>query len=199
MRPVFDWRVILHLIVLALAAPWQQGENSARILTPVSGEALQGLVAVEGDALGPDFSNYTLAFSNADDLTGTRFIIQNATRPVEKGLLGEWDTSSLSDGQYTLILAVELTSGEVLESRVDGLRVRNYTPVETNTPAPTETPAPGQAPTATSTLPPPTVTALPPNPAELPSQAIRDSVLVGAIACPLLLAALALYRYRREK
>jgi hypothetical protein len=199
MRPFFGWRPVLHLTLLALTAPWQQSDNAAHILTPVPGEALQGLVAVEGDAYGPDFSGYTLTFASADDPTGTRFVIQSGSRPVEKGLLGEWDTGHLSDGEYILFLTVELTDGGQLESRVDDLRVRNYSPIETNTPSPSETPAPGLAPSLTPTLPSPLPTPFPPNPAELPEWAVQRSIIIGLVAGPVLLAGLAWYSRRTRK
>lgn len=184
---------------LSLAPLQQQQENSARILTPVPGEVLQGLIAVEGDAHGPEFAAYELAFSAQGDATDTWFVLARSNTPATAALLAEWDTTALTDGEYTLRLVMQLTNGETSTHFVENLRVRNYSPVETNTPGPTATLEPGQMPTATTTSLPPTVTPLPPNPALIPPARYQAAVTLGALSAPGLLAALAIYSYRRRR
>ena len=119
--------------------------------------------------------------------TGTWFLIAASDQPVSGGALAQWDTTGLSDGEYVLRLRVELQDGLSLEVQVPGLRVRNYTPVETATPEPAappppavESPAPTPAPTFT---PPPasTPTGLPDNPVEIGDAQVYASLASGAL------------------
>ncbi|TAK14251.1 MAG: hypothetical protein EPO32_02725 [Anaerolineae bacterium] len=198
MRPVNAWTTVLHLIILPFALFFQQ-ERTAAILTPVHGEALQGLVAIEGNASGDGFSGFDLEFAIEGDSNQTWFLVARGNQPVMEGLLGEWDTSNLTDGQYHLRLRVTYSDGTLLENTVEQVRVRNFTPIETDTPVPTDMPQPGQLPTSTSTLMPPTVTPFPPNPAEMPAPAVSRAVYAGVGSAILLLAGLAVYVSRKRR
>jgi len=114
-------------------------------------------------------------------------LIQQSNKPVLNGQLAIWDTSTISDGEYRLRVQVFLENGEVTESIVEDLRVRNYTVIETSTPAP----APVQektVPVVTST---PayldyqagnhTPTPLPTNPLVLTRQDLQSSALKGVM------------------
>lgn len=160
----------------------------AEIRLPLPGHALQGSVPIEGAAWITDFLSAELLFAYTGDTTGTWFLITELSEPVE-GFLAEWDTTTLADGEYTLRLLVLARTGEI-SHQVEGLRVRNYTVVETNTPTPvTPTytlvpgalPVPTETPTPTITSVPPTPTELPPNPADISrSDVIRGAGLGGA-------------------
>ncbi len=88
---------------------------------------------------------------------------------------------------------------------VEGLRVRNYTPIETDTPAPTATQAPGEPPppTLTPTASPTPVyatpTPLPPNPLQVSTQEVTDTFLRGALGAAAVFALLGLYHSVRRK
>jgi hypothetical protein len=93
-----------------------------------------------------------------------------------------------ADGDYDLRMVVTKNDGESIIYDVPGLRVRNYTPIETDTPAPlqpTETLLPGQRtpePTSTATNQPPTVTPFATNPAIFTeSQLVEGASLGGTI------------------
>lgn len=174
-----------------------QAENSARILTPVPGEVLQGLIAVEGDVLGDELLNYELAFALQEDTTQTWFVLGRGDSPVTADLLAEWDTTSLTDGEYILRLTANYQDGEQLEHIVEELRVRNYSPIETSTPSPAATPEPGRAPSATPTLPPPSVTPYAANPASSQVEEVTRALWCGALAAPVALCLLWLYAIRK--
>lgn len=195
MRPVSLWTTYLYLTLLLMF----QQERAVAILTPVNGEALQGLVAIEGNASGEGFRLYEVEFSTEGDASNTWFLIARSEQPVSEGLLAEWDTSNLTDGQYELRLHVLYEGGEELETKITGLRVRNFTPIETNTPVPTQAAQPGQLPTPTSSPFPPTVTPFAPNPATLPPQSVSQSVYLGAGIAVSALILLIIYTFRNRR
>ncbi len=169
---------------------------------PPDGQALKGKVSITGNTAVPGFSSSELSFGYSDNPTGTWFLIQSSSEPVSNGILIEWDTSTITDGDYDLQLEVELVSGESIVYTVRKLRVRNYTPVETETPTPvtpTLTPLPGDTPiptatsTPTETLIPPTRTALPPNPAQVTRQDLELSLGKGALFTLGLFALIGIY------
>jgi hypothetical protein len=168
------------------------------IVSPGPGAALQGTVTITGtsDAIG--FVSYELAFAYPDDPTGTWFLVAQSNRAVQNGILAEWDTTVISDGNYTLRLLVFLDNGASLEVRVPDLRVRNYTPVETPTPGPTSAPATESLPTATPYIPLPTLTSLPANPAVLTASRILSGLGYGALAAVSVLLVLSLYLRLRK-
>ena len=157
------------------------------ILYPVTGQALQGSIAISGNTMVDSFSSAELLFGYDANPTNTWFLIQSYDRPISGGTIALWDTTTITDGTYQLRLVVWLTDSSQLEQKVPGLRVRNYSPIETNTPTPvtpTATLPPGETPipTPTMTIVPPTVTPLPTNPAEITSQKASESLLKGALA-----------------
>lgn len=106
----------------------------ASIFAPAAGEALQGVVSIRGNSAAPGFQSAELAFAYQSDPTGSWFLIQQSSQPAPAEALASWDTTTITDGNYRLRLLVILTNGQVVESIVEGLRVRNYSPVETSTP-----------------------------------------------------------------
>lgn len=199
---MFAQFLTLLLILLASwpgqdAPPAWQAEPSAtasltaptapRLDSPLPGQALQGKVAILGSTEVPGFLLAELAFSYADDPGQTWFLIWKSNSPSADQLLTEWDTTMITDGDYTLRLTVYLQDGQLQTVTVTGLRVRNYSPIETDTPTPTLTPAPGAAPTATPsplpTLTPvaPTATPFPPNPVVITRPQILSSLLLGVM------------------
>jgi len=157
----------------------------AEISAPAPGEALQGVVEISGTTGVEGFQSAEISFAYQADPTSTWFLILQPNQPVVEGLLARWDTSTITDGQYRLRVQVILQDGQVLEFVVDGLRVRNYSPVETSTPAVLPT---GQ-PTLTLTATPLTdfaVTApvpipLPTNPVEISEQRFTASIFQGML------------------
>ncbi len=158
-----------------------QALDSPAIQAPSPGAAIQGSVPIRGTIPAEGFEFAELAFSYENDPTGTLFPLANLEQPVIDGMLADWDTTSITDGNYVLHLIVFQTDGTRSEALVTGLRVRNYTAIETSTPAPTETPLAGSSPveTPTATPLPRTPTPLPDNPARLTSGNIAAGLIRG--------------------
>jgi hypothetical protein len=176
--------------------PKQAASPAVSITAPVGGQALQGVVAITGSIPAEGFQSAELSFGYAKDASGTWFLIQQIDQPVTDGTLAQWDTTAISDGDYNLLLTVTQQDGQKITARVNGVRVRNYTAIETNTPTiapPTFTPLPSGTPTPTFTPEPsatprptdtpqlPTVTPLPTNPARLSRQSVVASLGQGAL------------------
>jgi hypothetical protein len=169
--------------------------------SPLPGQALQGIVVISGTTAVQGFHSARLEFAYSENPTNTWFLIQEFTEPV-KGELAQWDTSTITDGIYDLRLSVTLADGKQSKVILTGLRVRNYTPIETDTPTPelpTATPVPGDTPIPTPTLTPtatpvpPTPTPLPPNPAQLSRRDITGSMGKGALGILGIFALIGLY------
>lgn len=174
------------------------------ILSPRSGESVQGSVSLPLAASIEGLVRAELLFGYSGDPTESWFLLASFGQPVPEGTQVLWDTTLISDGDYDLFLVVTLGDGSTLTDRVERVRVRNYSPIETNTPAPTSTPAPGElpqpteTPTPTITPIPPTSTPLPPNPAEITSMQALTSLGTGAAAALGALGLLGIYLWIRH-
>jgi len=176
--------------------------ESAAILSPQPGQALQGTVPIIVDTTVEGFEAVELAFAYAVNPTETWFTIFQGNQPVVGETLAQWDTSQISDGQYTLRLIVKLNDGTQQTVDVAGLRVRNYTAIESDTPTPVapsatpppkDTPAPSGTPTPTMTPIPPAPTRQPTNPAALGRTQVFLSVARGGLLAVGLFALAGLY------
>lgn len=197
------------LVLVLLPQPVLAQERvDLAITAPEAGQIVQGLAIVTGTVTVLGFSSYELSFAYLDDPTGTWFTLQSSSLPVFEGELGAWDTTTLTDGDYSLRLRAFLLDGSVQETTVTDLRVRNYTAVPTPTATVTATAfaqivpptaqllAPEIA-TATSVHPAPTP--FPPNPAGLAIPSISLALGRGAILALLLILGVGfILRLRRE-
>jgi hypothetical protein len=215
--------IFLLLTAISLLSPGSlglaQGETPAppaeptgttgkpAIQFPLPGQALQGTVSISGTTAIADFQSAEIDFAYADNPLNTWFLIAQSQAPVDNGELAQWDTTTISDGVYSLRLTVTQIDGSQQSVTINGLRVRNYTPIETNTPipiTPTNTPVPGDTavptitPTPTATPIPPTATSLPPNPAQLSTTDILGSAGKGALAILGLFVLIGFYRSIRS-
>jgi len=171
-------KVFLTLLLLFQDTP-------VALTAPQNGETLRGQVQIQGRMYTPNFASAELAFtfaSNASDSGGNWFIIQTFPQPTADSALTVWDTTSITDGDYTLRLRVFLQDGTFQDALVSDLKIRNDEPLPTATVPPTlqdfdfqplnETPgAPAQS-TATPAISYPTSTPLPANPASLTTASI---------------------------
>lgn len=206
--------IILLVLISLLAWPLDLGRAQSpsgtstpipaqvTILSLLPGQAIQGSVSIIGTTAVESFQSAELTFSYAQNPTNTWFFIADSDTPVTSGTLADWDTSTLTDGNYTLRLEVTLQDGNILTAIVSGVRVRNYTAIETATPTPplpTATPKPGEtrAPTATLTSTaspvPSTPTPLPPNPAQLSPLDIVSGLLKGLVIVLAIFAVIGFY------
>lgn len=210
---VMRMKILLIFLLVAPAALlcWRETDAQTepppapQITAPIEGAALQGLVQINIRTGQEDFQQAELSFAYASNHRGAWFLIWESDQPLEAGELTVWDTTTISDGDYDLRLTVIDAQGEELQSLVRGLRVRNYTTIETSTPAPTLQ----QAPTFTSTpTPPPTNTApasfgsvddLPANPASLDAGRIQTVILRAGLVVLLIFILVGLYAYLRSR
>lgn len=205
------WFLLLAALALISALPARAQEASptpssppplvsrVSLSAPAPNQVLQGVVAIRGSTALKDFASAELTFAYENNPTDTWFLIQESLPAVSDGDLAEWDTTTLTDGAYTLRLSVQLMDGSQQTAQVSGLRVRNYTPVETDTPAPTREATPLAPVASSSPTPPPTPTPLPTNPAHFTSRQLSSSVASGGIAAIGLFALLGLLFAARAK
>jgi hypothetical protein len=183
MRQNSVWANYLYLITTLLLISFSQLETEdVFIASPAPGQAVQGLIEIIGSANPENFEEYTLNFYLQDSNITTPFLIYKSGSPVESGKLGDWETSNLTDGTYILELQVNLSNGEELIHQIEGIRIRNYTAIETNTPEPTiqvtvqpmeSTPAIEATPDTDKSV------ELGPNPAEINIKSIEQSIVRG--------------------
>jgi hypothetical protein len=181
--------------------------QNPQIISPRPGQALQGSIPVVVDTTVQKFQSVELTFAYANNPTKTWFLIYQGIQPVSNGPLVAWDTSLITDGDYDLRMVVTFLDGSQQTVDVIGVRVRNYSPVETDTPtpvtptlppAPADTPIPTITPTHMPTPLPPAATQLPPNPAVLSQQDVWIYAGKGALAIAGLFALGGLYRALRR-
>lgn len=172
---------------VSFANPQQEATNQVEITYPQGGNAVQGLVQIIGTVNPVDFQSYRLEFSPQNSPSSSWFPIHQQSSPVVNDVLGEWDTSVLTDGNYLLRLSVYTHSGETTSILIEGIRIRNYSPIETETPKPTRenilptitsTPFATLSPTATIQ---PSPTSLPANPISLGNDTIQKAAVTGSI------------------
>jgi len=187
------------------------------ITSPVTGQTVSGQISIVGTADAPNFVSAELAFAYASDSTGTWFTLQTFTQPVQASALAAWDTSLVTDGDYTLRLRVILQDGTSQDFTVTDLHIRNTVVPPTATPIPSATVA-TVPPTDESFIPPPTLTTPPPtlepvsvssgssqptplpaNPAALTTDSIYSNFGRGAILALILFIVLGIFlRLRRN-
>jgi hypothetical protein len=189
--------VSLMLFLFLLGAQTPPGDLP-RILSPLPDSPVQGTLTVTGSTDLPGFDYAELSFSYTGAQPESWFLIQQLRTPVKEGPLAMWDTTTIADGNYRLRLQVFFSGGKVVETFTGGLRVRNYTPVETSTPTTIRAvdirPAASATPPPASPTPRSTPTALLPNPAQVPPESLFTSLGWGAGAVVLLFILLAFYQ-----
>lgn len=175
-----------------------------RLDAPVEGQAVQGSLVIRGNTSVPGFVSYEVDFGYTADTSQTWFLIQESSMPVQDGILAVWDTSTITDGEYSVRLLVSLSTSQPIQLLAGHLRVRNYTPIETSTPSPftvqtnqvsitasaasaLASPIPGG--TAQPTAP----TALPTNPAIISDQLASRTIGTGVAVSLGTFALLGLY------
>jgi len=188
---LFAGRQFLAAALLGSAA--LQVPGFAELTSPQPGQVVSGLVTLSGTADHPAFNRYELSFAYVEDTTDTWFSIGEPvdTRVID-GRLALWDTSAITDGDYSLRLRVWLQDGRSLEAVVPGIRVRNYSsdpviptavPPETGRPLPIPT-LPGAQPGIESPPQPPPAEPAAPSPFWM-GAAVSLTLLAGVAAYAL--------------
>ncbi len=153
----------LLLLTVLFSTAWAQSTpGDPVIISPRAGEAVQGRMEINGITETEGFQRAELEFRYVNDPNDTWFMLAESDQAVNPGRIAEWDTSAISDGNYDLRLTVCLQDGSCKNTVVKGIRVRNYSAVETPTP-----PDPGNATriVVTEETPVPTRTPIPTRPA----------------------------------
>ncbi|MBT3240771.1 MAG: hypothetical protein HON98_06305 [Chloroflexi bacterium] len=177
----------------------QQAEYEIKLISPIPGSAVQGLVEIVGTTKTDAFEDFDISFSLITDPSETWFPIIHSQKIIDEDTLAEWDTSSLTDGSYAIRLIVNLTDQEPIIIIHEDIRVRNYSPIETSTPEPTQADSPDQPPTATVTSIPPTATNIPENPAQIDKPEINSALTWGITITILSLLLLGLYTSLKQR
>jgi PKD repeat protein len=129
--------VIIPTFVPPVIAPTNTpAPISILILSPVPGNVVAGNVQILGAAVHPQFLQYQLEYGpeGAPNLWYQATSAQQV--PINNGILGVWNTTSVPDGAYNLRLRVYLRDGTTVATVVNNIRVQN----RTATPIPSATP-----------------------------------------------------------
>jgi hypothetical protein len=193
--------VVLFLsVVFLLSMPGNvHAADRPEVTDPQPGDALQGVVQIIGFTGISNFQSAEVSFAYGNE-GDSWFLINQSSQPVKGDVLASWDTTTIADGIYRLRVQVFLTDGKLVETIVPGLRVRNYTPVETSevvtgNSQPTDTAVPPATPTTVRPQP----TSLPPNPAGITTQAIYTQQVVAVATVFILLGLLGIYQLFKRK
>lgn len=114
-----------------------------RMSSPGGGQTIQGQFAVIGQVSAQGFDRYQLEYASMND--PANFVLADGPHAVQQpnanSMLGTWNTTAVSNGDYILRLAVFSTTGGHLY-RTAMVSINNPLPTQTPTPPPQPTPAP---------------------------------------------------------
>lgn len=128
----------MRAFILILALLIQ--DSPVEITSPRSSDELRGLIEIQGRMDSPDFASAELAFTyapSAADPAAGWFPIQVFSQPTTNPMLASWDTTAVTDGDYTLRLRVTLKDGSTVDAIATELKIRNNVPLPTSTAPPT--------------------------------------------------------------
>lgn len=206
---IFAFFLLLGLMPPGVRQPLAQAPTVAPdviLNRPREGEALQGVASIEGRVQGEGVRGVRVSFTHAEGTPGNWFYISDMELDTEGGsqedFQVEWDTTKITDGNYHIRVSVDYRDGRQVSTTVSGVRIRNYSPIETATPQPAGT----LNPTAQLTETPertaaPTPSPLPSNPATLQVEELQGALLKGlgvVMGCFLLLGLYHWIRRRRQ-
>lgn len=121
--------LIVFCVLLVAGIGFAQAQNAnVNVTSPEGLSELSGTVEVRGTVNPTNLRGYFLEVApsnqNPNSATWTPVTLGSG-RPVTDGVLGEWDTTLLPDGSYTLRLRVVLTNGDTQTVLVRPLIVAN--------------------------------------------------------------------------
>lgn len=144
--------ILVLLAVIPVGTVFAQDGDIA-ILSPRADEGVQGRVVISGYIKASNYSRYDIDFADETNAAPGWYPIDSGEKIADDGTLAIWDTSTISDSNFSLRLTVYLNDGSTSQTTVTGIRVRNYSPMEPMTPAPDGEAALVATPTAVSLLP----------------------------------------------
>lgn len=155
------------------------------VISPRPGEALQGSIEISGVTEIAGFARAEVEFRYTNDPRDTWFLISETDQTVNPGKIAAWDTTTVTDGNYDLRVSIILKTGESSSVLVPGIRIRNYSPVESPTPPKTGAVPKSEVteiPVLPTRTPRPSPVPLPANPAVLTGTDFNSSLVRGAVA-----------------
>ncbi len=189
--PIAMFQILLTLFLAVFAQT-----AGPFIYSPQNGQILRGKVEITGNLDIPNFSSAELAFGYAPASKpadrSAWFTIQTFSQPIKDAALTVWDTTQITDGDYTLRLRVFLQDGTFQDVLISNLKIRNDVPLPTNTPTATVVPSPTNPlparneQTAVPTITYPSPTPLPFNPASVTTSSIYSTFARGGLVALVL-------------
>ena len=117
--------VITALFGMLVQASWvaaQSGDVAGvEITAPAFGSPIQGTVEIIGSTIIEGFISWEITFGYASDTTGTWFLIAEGNESISSGELTQWDTTTITDGDYNLRLTVFLEGDQVTGDILSGV------------------------------------------------------------------------------
>jgi Tol biopolymer transport system component len=93
------------------------GALTGVINQPILNQTVSGLVEIRGTALDTNLESYRIDYS-PNAMPYFWVLIAQSNTPVNNGVLGAWNTASVSDGEYILRLIVNDKAGNSLQNTV---------------------------------------------------------------------------------
>ena len=123
------------------------------ITNPKEGDLVDSKVQIIGTVGNAEFDHYELHFSLYPNPTNTWFpIVLSGTIPVSNGVLGQWDTNGISNGEYIIQLTVfDYEENLIAKTTVNNISINSeqiFSP-QTAIPTATDTKTPNFSPTTT--------------------------------------------------
>ncbi|MDX2162012.1 MAG: transglycosylase domain-containing protein [bacterium] len=114
------------------------------ISSPAEGQAVSETIQITGTVLADNFNRYQIELAPAGT-QNYQVISGPFGQQGQNGVIGQWDSRTVQNGNYTLRLAAFSNNGGFLY-RTRNIVVNNIPPTPTVTPSPTNTPPPTFAP-----------------------------------------------------
>ena len=128
---VFFWAGSVSVI---LAAPAAQ-EPRPVIAQPAQDAPVRGAVQIVGSAVNPQFQKYQIYFAPWPAPSDASWaFVSEAFNQQPLGLLGTWDSRTVTDGAYALRVRVVKLDGNYLDSEPRLVQVANFRQVASPTP-----------------------------------------------------------------
>jgi hypothetical protein len=102
-------------------------KDEIRITSPSSGQVLKEVVQISGSNFSSGFLSSEISFSYSEESDPkTWFEIVTIDQSITDGILAEWDTTQITDGNYDLRLRVFFLDGSLQDMVIPDLHIRNY-------------------------------------------------------------------------
>jgi hypothetical protein len=138
------------------APPLQQEQSKCLIASPANGSQLRGQVAIQGSATHAEFTWYQIGYAPDPNPSGEWEFFFSSESAVSNGQIAIWDTTTIPDGIYQLLIEVHRKDGNFDLCFASKMRVNNTAPTPTFTaaplPTPVNSPTPLPTPEPTSTV-----------------------------------------------